>query len=144
MAVGAARQATGEKWYSNPADLRALVKAAEEPYHFGMVDAHLFAFGGIWEYWARGEAPPRLTCAIVVTRANELVAKIHDRMPVIIAPEDYAQWLDPGASDMTSIAGMLEPYPAEFMRGYPIATRVNNVKNEGPDLLEPSTPGAFP
>ena len=106
-----------------------------------MVDDALFAFAGIWEYWARAGQEPRITCAILVTQANELMARIHDRMPVIIAPEDYARWLDPANADQVSIARMLTPFPAELMRAYAVGTRVNSAKNEGAELLEP-LPGA--
>lgn len=109
----------------------------KQPYHIGMVDGSVFAFGGIWEYWAREGAAPRVTCAILVTRANELMAAIHDRMPVIIAPEDYTAWLDPQCAERDTIAHLLEPYPAESMRVTAVGTRVNNVKNDGPDLVEP-------
>ncbi len=109
----------------------------KQPYHIGMVDGGLFAFGGIWEYWAREGEEPRVTCAILVTQANELMARIHDRMPVIIAPEHYGAWLDPAGEDRTFLAHLLEPYPAELMRAKAVGSRVNNVKNEGPDLVEP-------
>jgi putative SOS response-associated peptidase YedK len=112
----------------------------KQPYHIGMVDRALFAFAGIWEYWARAPEEPRVTCAIIVTQANELMARIHERMPVIIAPEDYARWLDPNA-DQGSIAGMLAPFPSELMRAHAVGTRVNSAKNDGPELLEPVLSG---
>jgi len=96
----------------------------------------VFAFGGIWEYWAKEGAAPVVSCAIVVTHANEMVANIHDRMPVIIAPEDYARWLDPVITEQAAIAAMLEPFPPELMRDYPVSTRVNNVRNDDAALLE--------
>jgi putative SOS response-associated peptidase YedK len=65
------------------------------------------------------------------------MAKIHDRMPVIVRPEDYAAWLDPGVSEAGAIAPMLAQFPAEEMRAYPVSTRVNNARNEGADLLHP-------
>jgi putative SOS response-associated peptidase YedK len=70
--------------------------------------------------------------------------RIHDRMPAIIAPEDYPQWLDPSAGDQATIARMLAPYPAELMRAYAVGTRVNSVKNEGAELLEPVNGGSPP
>ena len=57
-------------------------------------------------------------------------------MPVIVAPEDYARWLDPRLDDPVAIQEMLQPFPAELMRAYPVSTRVNNVKNDAPDLIE--------
>jgi putative SOS response-associated peptidase YedK len=108
----------------------------KQPYHVGMVDGAPFAMAGIWEYWARPERPAVVSCALVVTQPNELMASIHDRMPVIVAPEDYAAWLDPSIDDAVAIAAMLSPFPAEQMRAYPVSARVNNVKNDGPDLIE--------
>ena len=111
--------------------------ARKQPYWIGMADASLFAFGGIWEYWAKEGLEPVVSCAIVVTHANEMVANIHDRMPVIVAPEDYARWLDPVITEQAAIAAMIEPFPAELMRAHPVSTRVNNVRNDDATLIEP-------
>jgi putative SOS response-associated peptidase YedK len=111
--------------------------AGKQPFHIGMADDSPFAFAGIWEYWATPDYEPVVSCAILVTAANELMAKIHDRMPVIVRPDHYAAWLDPKLIDSPAIAPMLEPYPAEEMRAYPVSTRVNNARNEGPDLARP-------
>jgi len=111
--------------------------AGKQPFHIGMADDSPFAFACIWEYWAKPGHEPVVSCAILVTAANELMAKIHDRMPVIVRPEHYAAWLDPKLADAPAIAPMLEQYPAEEMRAYPVSTRVNNARNEGPDLVRP-------
>jgi putative SOS response-associated peptidase YedK len=108
----------------------------KQPWHVGMLDATLFAFGGIWEYWRRGDKA-LVSCAIVVTDANELVAEIHPRMPVIVARADHARWLDPNLSDPGEIAELLVPYPADEMRAYPVSMRINNAKNEGAELIQP-------
>ena len=73
------------------------------------------------------------TFAVITTDANELVADIHDRMPVILKPEDYDRWLglEPDPRDL------LRPFPAEVMRMWPTSTRVNSPKNDDPDLLDP-------
>lgn len=107
----------------------------KQAWHVGMIDGGLFALGGVWEYWAGEQAEPVLSCAIVVTDANRLMAKIHDRMPVIVAREDYARWLDPHLTDPNSILPMLAAYPADEMLAYPVSARVNNARNEGPDLI---------
>ena len=108
----------------------------KQPYHIGMVDDAPFALAGIWECRAQPGAPALVSCALIVTGANELMARIHERMPVIVAPEDYARWLDPRLDDPVAIQEMLQPFPAELMRAYPVSTRVNNVKNDAPDLIE--------
>lgn len=112
----------------------------KQPFRIGMVDGAPFAMGGIWEYWARPGQQPLVSCAIVVTGANELVAAIHERMPVIIGPEDYARWLDPASMNQAQIEALLAPYPAELMRAQPVSTLVNDVNNDGPALVEPLTP----
>jgi len=91
---------------------------------------------GIWKYWKSGHKVV-LSCAIVVTDANQLMAQIHQRMPVIITRTDYARWLDPSLTDPVEIAKLLLPYPADEMRAYPVPTRVNNAKNEGVELIQP-------
>jgi len=109
----------------------------KQPWHIGMADDGVFAFGGLWEYRVAEGEPPLLSCAILVTDANELMKKIHDRMPVIIRPEHYPSWLDPEQNDRDDILPMLEAFPAEEMRAYPVSTRVNNARNEGADLIVP-------
>ncbi|HXV08897.1 MAG TPA: SOS response-associated peptidase [Burkholderiales bacterium] len=112
--------------------------ARKQPYHVGMADGGLLALAGVWEYWAQEGQEPLVSCCIVVTDANALMAAIHERMPVIIAPQDYARWLDPALSGRATIEPMLAPLPAAEMRAYPISTRVNDVKNDAPELIEPA------
>ena len=108
-----------------------------QPWHIGMLDGSLFALAGVWQYWKRAANEAVVSCAIVVTDANEMMAEIHQRMPVIIARADYARWLDPSLSDPGEIAKLLVPYPADEMRAYPVSTRVNSAKNEGVELVQP-------
>ena len=108
----------------------------KQPYHVGMADGSLLALAGLWEFWAQEGQTPLVSCTIVVTQANALMAPIHERMPVIIAPADHARWLDPALSERAAIEAMLAPFPAERMRAYPISTRVNDVKNDGPELIQ--------
>jgi putative SOS response-associated peptidase YedK len=110
---------------------------AKQPWRFTMADREPFAMAGIWDLWTRGPVP-RETCAIVTTDANELMAKVHDRMPVIIAPEHYQAWLDPAYPDPEEL---LAPFPAEEMAAYRVSTRVNNARNEDPGLIEPLPEG---
>ncbi len=115
--------------------------SGKQPWHISMIDKRTFAFGGIWEYWAQADVLPVLSCAIIVTEANALLAKIHERMPVIIAREDYERWLDPELSDPTEIQKMLVPYPADEMQAYPVGLQINNARNEGPELATPAQIG---
>jgi|1186.fasta_scaffold495885_1 putative SOS response-associated peptidase YedK len=112
---------------------------AKQPYAIGMKDGSTFGLAGVWENWndpSTGEWVR--TFAVITTDANELVSDIHDRMPVILRPEDYDRWLgiEPDPRDL------LRPFPAGLMRMWPISTRVNSPKNDDPDLLAPVEPGS--
>ncbi|HKQ24029.1 MAG TPA: SOS response-associated peptidase [Burkholderiales bacterium] len=107
--------------------------AGKQPWRFTMADKEPFAMAGIWEEW-RKQGEKRQTCAIITIGANELMAPIHDRMPVIIPFERYARWLDLADE---SVFDLLVPYPAEEMVAYPVSTRVNTPKNDDPALIEP-------
>ncbi len=78
-----------------------------------------------------------LSCTILTTSPNELMGKLHDRMPVIISPEDYDRWLDPGVTDPDEVQDLLKPYPGE-MQAYPVSSAVNNARNDGPELVLPA------
>jgi putative SOS response-associated peptidase YedK len=99
----------------------------KQPYLFEVHDGEPFAFAGLWEQWKEIES-----CVIITTDANELSAQFHDRMPVILAPNDYAEWLEseePGK--------LLTPYPASEMSATAVNPIVNNARNEGPECAEP-------
>ncbi len=105
----------------------------KQPYAIALKSRELFAFAGLWENWQDPEIEQWVrTFTIITTDANELVAPIHDRMPVILAPEDYDGWLLPE----TDAKALLWPYPAELMTAWPISPRVNSPRNEGAELLE--------
>lgn len=88
----------------------------------------LFAFAGLWERWTKApDGAPLESCTIVTTEANALLRPIHGRMPVIVAPADYASWLDP-AAPLQGALELLKPYPAEAMTLHPVSTRVNSVR----------------
>ena len=84
----------------------------KQPMHVGMKDGAPFAFAGLTERWLSPEGEVLDTCTIVTTTANALLAAMHDRMPVIVAPADYARWLDVAGADVTDL---LAPYPAQAM-----------------------------
>ena len=77
------------------------------------------------------------TCTILTTTPNQLLADIHDRMPVILSPANYDLWLDPGFRDLAATSEMLRPFDAGLMRRYPVSERVNCVANDGPECSEP-------
>jgi putative SOS response-associated peptidase YedK len=101
----------------------------KQPYHFHLANGQLLAFAGLWERWKEIES-----CTILTTAANELSGQFHDRMPVILSPNDYAEWLDPQAKEPRKL---LTPFPASDMAAVAVNPIVNNARNEGPDCIEP-------
>ena len=101
----------------------------KQPYLFRRPDDRPIAFAGLWETWNDIES-----CTIITTEANALMAPIHDRMPVVLGQNDYAQWLDPTAIELTSL---LSPCPAEELVCYPVDPVVNNARNQGPQCIVP-------
>jgi putative SOS response-associated peptidase YedK len=107
--------------------------ARKLPLHIGMADGSVFGLAGLYERWRGDDDTVLDTCTIVTTEANALVRPVHDRMPLIVAPEHYARWLDPGNAD---VADLIVPYPATAMACYPISARVNSVRHDDASLLE--------
>jgi putative SOS response-associated peptidase YedK len=106
----------------------------KQPYFIHRSDRRPFALGGIWEHWEK-EGEIIESCAIIVTTANQVLAPIHDRMPVIIDPEDFERWLDP-EQDGKALTGLLAPHDEEGYEAYPIGTAVNKPANNDPSLIE--------
>jgi putative SOS response-associated peptidase YedK len=105
----------------------------KQPFYFRLEEGEPFAFAGLWEHWKKGEGEPLETCTIITTEGNELMLPIHNRMPVIIDPKDYEQWLDPKLGKTE----LLQPYPTEKMMCYPVSTQVNNPKSDRPECIQP-------
>jgi putative SOS response-associated peptidase YedK len=104
-------------------------------------DGSPLAFAGLWEVW-RGDpdGSPLRSCVIITTTANELLAPLHDRMPVVLPPEAWDSWLDRAHDDVPTLRGLLVPAPAVDFEAYPVGTLVNNVANDGPELARPAPP----
>jgi putative SOS response-associated peptidase YedK len=96
-------------------------------------------FAGLWEEWQPPAGQPLRSCTIITTDSNKLVAEVHDRMPVIIGPKNWAAWLGEEPSEPT---GLLKPFPPERMTLWPVSKRVGNVKNNDPALTDPVTVGS--
>jgi putative SOS response-associated peptidase YedK len=107
----------------------------KQPYYI-TVEEGLFAFAGLWELW-KGPDGPLESCTLITTGANELMAPIHDRMPVILPRALWAMWLDPSVQEPAALNEFLQPYPAERMRATPVSTLVNSSRNEHPDCIRP-------
>jgi putative SOS response-associated peptidase YedK len=102
----------------------------KQPFHIRLSDGQAFAFAGLWEHW-KGEEPAIDSCTIITTDANDVVRPLHDRMPVILDPRDYARWLDPACADPGVLQEMLRPYAPEQMTAVPVSPYVNSARNEG-------------
>src|SRR5258708_19895394 len=105
----------------------------KQPYNFGMIDDSVFAFAGLWERWQDPSGQFVETGTILTTKPNALVANVHDRMPVILRPEDFDLWLDPGLTDPARVVDCLKPFDARLMKRYPVSTRVNRPESDDPE-----------
>ncbi len=106
------------------------VGKTKQPYCFEVGDAELFSFAGIWDCWKDPSGDWVKTFSILTTTPNAVTSPVHDRMPVILDPDCYDLWLDPGMRDASAASELLKPYGAQFMRCYPISSRINHVAND--------------
>ena len=108
----------------------------KQPYHIRLRDGRPFAFAGLWEHW-EGEEAAIDSCTLLTTTPNEVMRPLHDRMPVILSPADYNQWLDCRGQDTEHLHAMLRPYPSDDLIAYPVSTRVNNPAHDAAECLIP-------
>ena len=108
----------------------------KQPWAIQAVSGEPLAFAGLWDLW-EGPDGCLQSCTIITTAANAFMAPIHDRMPVILAPRDWERWLAAQARDLEGLKALLRPCPEDLLRRYEVGPRVGNVKNDGPELLEP-------
>jgi putative SOS response-associated peptidase YedK len=111
--------------------------SAKQPYCLEVSDGELFAFAGLWDGWKNAEGQWIKTCSILTTTPNAVTSAIHDRMPVILDPDSYDLWLDPGLTDAQVVSELLKPYDARLMRAYPVSTRINHVANDDVECSQP-------
>jgi putative SOS response-associated peptidase YedK len=109
----------------------------KQPYYVTVPDDPLFAFAGLYESFANDDGEETSTYTIITTEPNELMANLHTRMPVILHESDEEEWLDPEVTDPMQVERLLVPYPADEMEAVPVSRKVNNVRNDGPDLIDP-------
>jgi putative SOS response-associated peptidase YedK len=100
-------------------------------------DGEQLAFAGLWEEWHRGDQRLRST-TIITCGANELIAPIHDRMPVVLPPTAWAEWLDRGVDDTAALGRLLVPAPPALFAVHDVSPEVNSVRNNGAHLIEPT------
>lgn len=102
----------------------------KQPYCFEVNAGELFAFAGLWDRWRDARGNVLETCSILTTTPNAVTAAVDDRMPVILDPESYGIWLDPGMRDVGTVAAMLKPCDASLTRCFRVSSRINSVVND--------------
>ncbi len=107
------------------------------PTYVHLKDRKPFAFAGLWEEWNSPDGSQILSATIITTRPNELMAPIHNRMPVILPPSTYEQWLSTGEADTAKLSALLRPLDANLMAAYPVSQMVNSPRNDSPNCINP-------
>ena len=123
-------------WFYEWKKLNAKIR---QPYAFAMKDRGLFAFAGLWERWSdKADGKSLESYTILTTGPNELMGElaVHDRMPVILKPQDYSRWLDPGDPGRLPV-DLLRPFDGDSMMAWKVGVAVGNVHNNNPSLIEP-------
>ena len=110
---------------------------SRQPYCFEVNDGKLFAFAGLWDRWKDAGGNWVKTCSILTTTPNAVTSVVHDRMPVILDPDIYDLWLDPGMTDVAAASDLLKPYDARRMRCYPVSARINHAANDDEQCSRP-------
>jgi putative SOS response-associated peptidase YedK len=130
------------EWYPTSQKTKA-GKPAKQPFFIRPQDGGILAMAGLYEIWrdpTRDEDDPdrfRWTCTVLTTEAEDAVGHIHDRMPLMVEPARRAAWLDPAVSSKDDLLGLLVPAAPGRLEAFPVSTLVSNVRNNGPELVEP-------
>jgi putative SOS response-associated peptidase YedK len=112
---------------------------SKQPYFFHMRDDRVFGFAGLWDKWRDEEGEVIESCTILTTEANEVFRAVHDRMPVILHPDAYNEWLSDDPRGVSALKELLHSYPSSEMVTYPVSSRVNSPQNQGEDLIKQLT-----
>ncbi|HEY7489410.1 MAG TPA: SOS response-associated peptidase [Streptosporangiaceae bacterium] len=129
------------EWYELKSPGEQPKKPKKQPFFIHPRDGDMMAMAGLYELWKNPEDEWVWTCTVITTAATDDVGRIHDRMPMIVEPEMWTAWLDPDTNDPETIRGLLRPAMAGRMEAYPVSVTVNNVRNNGPSLVEPLPDG---
>ena len=121
------------EWKANPG------KKTKTPYFIYMKDRKPFAFAGLWDSWEGPDGSNIKTCTIITTEPNDLMEPIHNRMPVILHPRDYAKWLDISPQTPDNLLPLIKPFQADAMTAHPVSTLVNKPSNDSPELVVPAS-----
>ena len=111
----------------------------KQPYYIHAADDGLLGFAGLWESWSDDETGESVESFTILTgEPNDKCADVHDRMPVILEPDDYGFWLDPGMKDKEALKDLvLQTYPSDALDLHPVSTHVNSPQNDDPTCIEP-------
>lgn len=112
-------------------------KGTRTPMHIRRRDSGLFAFAGLWDEWLTPDGSPLRSCTIITTAPNALTAPIHNRMPVILNPDEEAAWLDSSEQNAPDLLSLLVPYPADLLEAYAFSRQVNAPVVDEPTCLLP-------
>lgn len=128
-----------------PAPLTKAGKPMKTPMFIHRADGQPLAVAGLWATWrdkaAGPDAPWLHSCTVITTGANDTMAPIHDRMPVLLSPGDWEEWLDPTNSDLAALQHLLVPAANDVLAMHAVSTAVNNVRNTGAELMQPAATG---
>ncbi|MFP5255598.1 MAG: SOS response-associated peptidase [Acidimicrobiia bacterium] len=129
------------EWRKDP---HASPRAKKQPFFIHRPDGEPYAFAGLWEVWRGPERDqePLRSCTIITTAPNDVMATIHDRMPVILPASAWDTWLDRDNDDLDLLGKLLVPADPALTVMHPVSTQVNNVRNKGPELVAEIDPGA--
>jgi putative SOS response-associated peptidase YedK len=109
----------------------------KKPWYIRLKDGSPMVFAGIWDTWESPDGVVVESCAILTTASNRLLAGLHDRMPVILSHDEYAAWLDRLVTNPARLVHLFQPYPADLMEMWEVSPLVNNVENDGAELVVP-------
>jgi len=112
-------------------------ETGKQPYAIALADRRLMATAGLWETWRSPQGERIRSFTIVTTKPNELCAELHNRMPAVLKPDMWPAWLGEQPATVRDLKAMLAPYPSDGVISWPVSTRVGNVKNKDPSLIEP-------
>ncbi len=118
----------------------AAPRRGRRPQYIRRADGEPMAFAGLWALWKSPSGDWLRSSTIVTTEANEAIAPLHDRMPVILPRSAWEEWLDPAEDDLAALGRLLVPAPASLVTLYEVNSDVNNVRNQGPHLIDPAAP----
>ncbi|MBU4225558.1 MAG: SOS response-associated peptidase [Chloroflexi bacterium] len=111
---------------------------AKIPHYIRLKSGRPFAFAGLWEDWHAPDGSQVKSATIITTQPNDLMTRLHNRMPVILPPDACARWLEPAPRQPADLQGLLTPYPSEEMSAYPVSTLVNSPANDRPECIAPA------